>query len=130
MAAGCGGTIVAFSGTVPQAALDLDGTYRIIFTDPNADTSQFPDNPTLAITGGLLTRVGNRDLTPTNVQANGNNVIWASAAVISYQGISTPLATTITVNVDVQPDMSLVGTIVLSASGRTSNPIPVELTQQ
>jgi len=130
MVAGCGTSIVAFSGTVPQAAIDLDGPYRITFTDPSADTSQFPSDPTLAITGGLLTRLGNKTLTPTDLKVNGANYIWAGAAVITYQGISTPLATTVTLNVNLQPDGTLVGTMVLSASGQTSSPLNILLRKE
>ena len=124
----CGGTpIVAFSGVVPQAAIDLNGTYTIAVV--SGDTSQLPSNPTLVIAGGLLTRLGDINLTPTNVSNTGNNYIWAGAANIAYSPTFSAV-TTVTLNLDLQPNKTLLGTIVVSAAGQTSNPLNISLTKQ
>jgi len=131
MAAGCGTTpIVPFSGTVPQTAIDVDGTYAMAFTDPGADTSTFPPNPTLEIAGGLFTRWGNRSMTPTDVQVKGSNYIWSSAADVVFPTVPGPVTTTVTLNVNLQPDNSLVGTMVLIINGQPTDPSGLKLTKQ
>jgi hypothetical protein len=130
LSAGCGTTpIVPFSGTVPQAAIDVDGTYAMTFA-PGADTSAFPPNPTLEISGGLLTRFGNRTMTPTDVQVNGDNYIWSSAAEVVFPFVPNPVPSTITLNVNLQPDGTLAGTMTVIVNGQGTNPESITLTKQ
>jgi len=125
---GCPSAITPFSGTVPDAAKSLDGTYGIVIT--NGDQSQLPANPTLIISGGLFTKLGTTDLTPTDVQVSGSNYIWTSQTNLTVPGLSTPLLTTVTLNVNLQSDGTLTGTVVLSAQGQSSTPLNVVLTKQ
>jgi hypothetical protein len=129
LATSCGSNIVPFSGTVPAAALLLDGTYLITVT--SGDNSQLGDNPTLVIAGGLLTKVGTTDMTPTNITNNGNNFIWMSAAVLTYPNSPFGIVTNVTLNADLQLNGTLVGTMVFAAEGiGTSQPLGVTLTKQ
>lgn len=129
LATSCGSAIVPFSGTVPAAALLLDGTYLITVT--SGDNSQLGSNPTLVLSGGLLTKVGTTAMTPTNITNNGNNFVWVSAAVITYPNSPFGITTTVTLNADLQLNGTLVGTMVFSAQGiGTSQPLGVTLTKQ
>lgn len=122
--AGCPSPIIRFSGPVPQAALNLNGTYRIAVTDPSVDTSQLPPDPTVVISGGLLTQIGDIVVTPTNFSNSGNNFVWTSAANVSLNGINYKL--TVMLNADLQPDNTLTGTF--SATGQSAT-IAVTLTR-
>src|SRR5260221_3598091 len=89
--AGCPGSqsIVPFDGTVPAAIKNLDGTYKVTVNE--SDTSVLGDNLTLVIAGGLFTKFGLRDLTPTNVTGDGNHVDWTSGASITSSFSPTPI---------------------------------------
>jgi hypothetical protein len=123
----CSGPIIPFTGVVPAAAKNLDGTYKITATG-DGDASGLPANPTLVISGGLFTKLGTTTLTPTNVQVNGNNFIWDSAATLTRNGTSA--TSTVTMNVNLQADGTLTGTMVFGSGGRTSNPLTITLTKQ
>jgi hypothetical protein len=126
----CGGAaIVAFSGTVPPAAINLNGTYAITVTD-SGDASQLGTDPTVVIEGGLMTKLGKTVLTPTNIQNTGTNFIWTSAATIAYSA-NFSAVTTVTLNADLQADnKTLVGTFVFAAQSQTSQPLHVSLAKQ
>lgn len=126
---GCG-TVTPVNLTPPQTAIDRNGTYLIGVSggDPN---NLIPDDGTLVIAGGLFTRLGDTDLTPQDIDVNGANYVWVSAVsqVLSSQ-IPFPVTTTVTLNVDLQNDGTLVGTLAFSALGQTSTPVNITLTKQ
>ncbi|HUN81328.1 MAG TPA: hypothetical protein VMV81_07435 [Phycisphaerae bacterium] len=126
---GGGSSIVPFAGTVPDAAKSLDGTYLVTLSQ--ADAAQLGGSElTIVISGGLFTKLGMRDLTPTNVTSDGTNFVWTSGASIQYSGAPVPLDTIVTLTMVLQADNSLVGTMELSSYGVTSQPINATLTKQ
>lgn len=129
---GCGATggssIVPFAGTVPQSAKDLDGTYNVGLSA--SDASTLGQNLTIVISGGLFTKLGLRDLTPTNLTNSGNDYVWTSGAAVQYSGTPVPLDTSITLTMTLQADKTMVGTIQLSSYGVMSQAINATLTKQ
>ena len=124
----CPSPIIPFTGTVPAAAKSLDGTYGIVATGAG-DASGLPADPTLVISGGLLTKLGTTVLTPTDVQnPTTNNFIWTSAANLIVKGTSAQ--STVTLNVTLQADGTLTGTMFFGSGGRTSNTLNVTLTKK
>ncbi|MBI5762796.1 MAG: hypothetical protein HZA51_04640 [Planctomycetes bacterium] len=123
-------TITPVNLTPPQSAIDRDGTYLITVTG-GGDPGDLGTDPTLVIAGGLLTKLGATDMTPQAITVTGANYIWVSAAskVLSSQ-IPFPVTTTVTLNVDLQGNGTLVGTMTFSALGQTSNPLSVTLAKQ
>jgi hypothetical protein len=124
----CSGPIIPFTGPVTAAAKALDGTYRIAATGAG-DASGLPADPTLVISGGLFTKLGTTALTPTDFQnPSTNNFIWTSAATLTRNGTSA--TSTATMNVNLQNDGTLTGTMVFGSGGRTSNPLTITLTKE
>ncbi len=126
---GCG-TITPVNLTPPQSAIDRDGTYLITVTGGGSQGDLGAD-PTLVIAGGLFTKLGVTDMTPQAITVTGANYVWVSAAakVLSAQ-IPFPVTTNVTLNVDLQNDGTLTGTMTFAALGQTSNPLSVTLTKQ
>ncbi len=123
-------TVAPVNITPPQSAIDRSGTYLITVTGGGSQ-DDLGDDPTLIIAKGLLTRLGVTDLTPQSITVNDPNYLWVSAAsiVLSAQ-LPFPVATTVTLNVDLQGNGTLVGTITFTALGQTSTPLNVTLTKQ
>ncbi|HUN81296.1 MAG TPA: hypothetical protein VMV81_07270 [Phycisphaerae bacterium] len=124
LGASCGGTAVVVA---PDASKALDGTYLI--TSTVDDLSQLPPNPTLVISGGLLTELGTTAVTPQSATASGDHYVWSSAATVNASGLPAPLATTVTLDTTLQADKTLTGTLVLSALSQSVT-FHVTLTKQ
>ena len=123
-------TVAPVTITPPQAAIDLSGTYMIAVTGGGSQ-SDLGSDPTLVIANGLLTRLGVTDLIPQSITANTPNFLWTSAAsIVLSASLPFPVATTVTLNADLQGNGTLVGTITFTALGQTSAALNVTLTKQ
>ena len=121
-------SIVPFTGTATQAAKDLDGTYKV--TVQGDDQGVIGDKLTIVISGGLFTKLGLRDMTPTAFSNNGSEFVWTSAAAVDYGGAQGTVVTTVTLDMNLQADKSMQGSIVLVGGGQTSPPITSTMVKQ
>lgn len=121
-------TIVPFTGSATQAAKNLDGTYKV--TVQGDDQGVIGDKLSIVISGGLFTKLGLRDMTPTDFSNSGSNFVWTSAASVDYGSPQGVVVTAVTLNMNLQADNSMNGTIVLVGGGQTSPPISSNMVKE